>query len=56
MDSQRRIGLVLFIGGLSAYVAGVHVAYPGRAFSITAVMLGLALAATAGSASSEESV
>jgi hypothetical protein len=38
-------GLVLSVVGLAAYVAGLWVAYPARSFSVTAVMVGLTLAA-----------
>jgi hypothetical protein len=34
-------GAVLTLVGVAGYVAGVAVPYPGRAFSITAVMVGL---------------
>lgn len=48
MHRVRAAGLVLTVGGLAAYVTGVYVAYEGRAFSLTVVMLGLALAAVGG--------
>ncbi len=34
-------GTVLTLAGAAGYAAGVVVPYPGRAFSITAVMVGL---------------
>ncbi|WP_201289214.1 hypothetical protein [Halovenus carboxidivorans] len=49
MEPQRLAGLALVVAGVSGYVVGVYVSYPGRSFSITAVMLGVALAATASS-------
>ena len=33
----------LLVAGLAGYVAGVSVAYPGRAFSLTAIMAGIVL-------------
>jgi hypothetical protein len=36
---------VLTVGGLAGYVAGTTVAYPGRSFSVTVVMVGLAVLA-----------
>lgn len=38
-------GLVLTVLGLLGYGAGILAAYPGRAFSVTAVMLGITLLA-----------
>lgn len=45
---NRRIlaGLCLFVAGVVGYVVGIYVTYPGRAFSLTAVMIGIALLAT----------
>ncbi|WP_226023389.1 hypothetical protein [Halomicrobium salinisoli] len=37
-------GVALALAGLGGYVAGVHVSYPGRAFSLTALMAGVTLA------------
>ena len=34
-------GIVLTFAGVAGYVAGVVVPYPGRSFSLTAVMVGL---------------
>ncbi|QLC34756.1 hypothetical protein EFA46_010830 (plasmid) [Halarchaeum sp. CBA1220] len=43
MDRYTVAGSALLIPGLLAYVAGVSAAYPGRAFSLTAVMVGISL-------------
>lgn len=45
MNPTLALGVVLSVGGVAAYVAGVFVAYPGRSLSVTAVMVGLTLAA-----------
>jgi hypothetical protein len=45
MDRTFLTGVVLSVGGLCGYVAGTVVAYPGRAFSITAIMVGVTLGA-----------
>jgi len=37
-------GLVALLG-LAGYVTGIYVAYPGRAFSLTAIMAGITLVA-----------
>jgi hypothetical protein len=39
------VGIVLSAFGIFAYVGGLFVAYPGRAFSLTGVMAGLTLLA-----------
>ncbi|WP_167879936.1 hypothetical protein [Halorhabdus rudnickae] len=36
-------GAVVSVLGLCGYVVGVFLAYPGRAFSVTALMIGLTL-------------
>lgn len=38
------LGVVLVVAGLAGYVVGIAVPYPGRGFSLTAVMAGLAVA------------
>lgn len=48
MHRTRAIGLGVLLLGILGYVAGVQAPYPGRAFSITAVMLGVTLAAIGG--------
>lgn len=45
MNTVLALGLALTAVGLAGYVAGVVVAYPGRAFSLTAVMAGMTLLA-----------
>ncbi|GAA0216409.1 hypothetical protein GCM10009000_033960 [Halobacterium noricense] len=47
MDRSTIAGIVLSLIGLIGYVAGIYVAYPGRAFSITVLMVGIALVAIA---------
>lgn len=47
MDRPTLAGIGLCTVGLVGYVAGVYVAYPGRAFSITALMVGITLVAIA---------
>jgi hypothetical protein len=39
------IGLLLTFVGFSGYVYGITAAYPGRALSLTALMIGITLAA-----------
>lgn len=41
------LGVALTLTGLAGYVAGVFVDYPGRALSLTAVMVGVAAVAIA---------
>jgi hypothetical protein len=41
MIEATRVGGALALVGVAAYVAGVAVPYPGRAFSLPAVMIGL---------------
>ncbi|MEZ3114919.1 hypothetical protein RYH80_03175 [Halobaculum sp. MBLA0147] len=43
MDRSTLLGAALTAVGLVGYAVGVAVAYPGRAFSVTAVTVGLAL-------------
>jgi len=45
MDRTFLAGTGLTVVGVCGYVVGVLVAYPGRAFSLTALMLGITLAA-----------
>ncbi|GAA0658138.1 hypothetical protein [Salarchaeum japonicum] len=45
MDSVRAAGGLLTALSLLAYAAGVLQPYPGRAFSVTGVMVGVTLAA-----------
>jgi len=53
MNRIRAAGLALTLGGVAGYLAGVATPYPGRAFSVTAVMVGVTLAAI-GTDSGEE--
>lgn len=48
MHRIRAVGLVLLVGGVLGYALGVLAPYPGRAFSVTAVMVGITLAAIGG--------
>ncbi|MGB9964215.1 hypothetical protein [Halobacterium sp. CBA1126] len=43
MHSLRAAGVAVTAVGVAGYVAGTAVAYPGRAFSITALIVGLTL-------------
>lgn len=45
MEWSTPVGIGLFVAGLVGYAAGIYVAYPGRAFSVTAVMVGVTLVA-----------
>ncbi|WP_251328654.1 hypothetical protein [Haloplanus pelagicus] len=45
MDRTFLAGAALSVAGIGGYLAGVAVAYPGRAFSLTAVMVGITLVA-----------
>jgi hypothetical protein len=55
MNSTLGIGIALSVLGLLGYAAGVWTPYPGRAFSVTAVMVGLTLVAIGRAGSSNES-
>lgn len=43
MNRELAIGAVLLVAGLLGYVLGIFYPYTGRAFSVTAVMIGLLL-------------
>jgi hypothetical protein len=45
MDRTFLAGVVLVVLGLCGYALGTVVVYPGRAFSLTAIMVGTTLAA-----------
>jgi hypothetical protein len=45
MDRTFWVGAGLAVVGLGGYVTGTVVAYPGRAFAITALMVGITLVA-----------
>jgi hypothetical protein len=54
MDRLLAAGVLAFCAGAAGYVVGLYVPYPGRSFSVTAFMVGLALVVvgrTAGEAS-----
>lgn len=53
MNTVSAIGLGLTVGGVVAYFAGMAVVYPGRAFSVTAVMVGVTLLAVGRSDAAE---
>jgi len=48
MKRTRAAGVALTVGGVAAYLAGLATPYPGRAFSVTAVTVGITLAAIGG--------
>jgi len=48
MQRLRAFGLVVSVLSVAGYAAGVWIAYPGRALSITAFMVGVTLAAIGG--------
>lgn len=48
MNRDRTAGVALAALGALGYVIGVLVAYPGRAFSITGIMIGATVIATSG--------
>ena len=54
MARETAVGGGLTIAGIVGYVVGIFVAYPGRAFSLTAIMAGLALLAVARQPSTED--
>ena len=47
MNRGTGIGGVLLALGFGGYVAGVYTPYTGRAFSLTAIMIGITLVAIA---------
>jgi hypothetical protein len=48
MDHTRTLGAVLTVAGIVGYSLGVFVPYPGRAFSVAGVMVGLTLLSVGG--------
>lgn len=48
MHSLRVVAVAVTAAGLAGYVAGVAAPYPGRAFSITALIVGVTLLAVTG--------
>ena len=55
MVRETLLGGGLFAVGFVGYVVGIYVEYPGRAFSLTAIMVGLTLVAIARQSPTEES-
>lgn len=45
MNRALTLGVVLVILGVAGYTYGITAAYPGRAFSVTLLMVGLSLVA-----------
>lgn len=45
MNRILSAGIALSLAGLVAYAAGILTAYPGRSFSVTALMVGVTLLA-----------
>ncbi len=45
MNWQLGAGVLLSVGGVVGYLVGVAVSYPGREFSLTALMVGVTLLA-----------
>ncbi|WP_336345652.1 hypothetical protein [Halalkalicoccus ordinarius] len=45
MNRTFGFGAGLTVSGLVGYAIGVTIAYPGRALSVTAVLIGIAIAA-----------
>lgn len=45
MNGALAAGLALTLLGVAGYIVGTAVAYPGRAFSVTSVMVGITLLA-----------
>lgn len=43
MNRASLLGIVLIVAGLGGYAVGVIATYPGRAFSVTLVMVGITL-------------
>lgn len=46
MNRELVAGTLTLVAGLVGYVVGTAASYPGRAFSVTAIMVGLLLVAT----------
>jgi hypothetical protein len=45
MNTVAGVGLLLTVGGVAGYVVGLAAPFPGRAFALTAVMVGVTLLA-----------
>ena len=50
------LGGGLFLAGLLGYITGIYFEYPGRAFSVTAIMVGIALVAIAQQSTVEDTI
>ncbi|AHG02689.1 hypothetical protein HALDL1_02920 [Halobacterium sp. DL1] len=48
MDRLRALGLAVTAVGVAGYAVGTATPYPGRAFSVTAVIVGITLASIGG--------
>lgn len=48
MDRTQTVGVVLAVAGVVGYLVGLAAPYTGRAFSVTAAMVGLTLLAVGG--------
>lgn len=48
MDRVRAVGVALTVAAVTGYTVGVVAPYPGRAFSLSGVMVGLTLWAVGG--------
>lgn len=53
MVRKTVLGSGLFVIGLIGYITGIYVAYPGRAFSVMTIMIGVSLVAIARQSSTE---
>ena len=54
MVRNALFGVGLIIGGVLGYIAGIYIEYPGRAFSLTAIMVGITLVAITPRSNAEE--
>jgi hypothetical protein len=43
MQRLAAVGVACLLLGLAGYAAGIATAYPGRSFSVTAIMVGIGL-------------
>lgn len=55
LNWSRMAGIVLTLVGLAGYITGVYTEYPGRALSVTLVMVGITLTAIGQSLTEGES-
>lgn len=53
MDRTRTAGVALTAAGVAGYLVGVAAPYPGRALTVTAVVVGITLASIGGSGGRE---